>query len=210
MSAGMGLMFFLFAGLLFGWPSERARRLAALRAGRYSVAFAAVLGWVLSGLAIAAPPLAVAYGLMIYFPIGLLVWRWAGVIALFWLATAGALSPSFAYRPYAANDNHPRGGLHACFAAMSLKGYSWRLGLMVAALLPQFFDAEFAPEPQILFASGIFTALTLAAAAFYGLFPERAHEIMNALPERHKALKTGFASLHQHGQTRVHYGRKAA
>lgn len=210
MTAGMGLLYSLFASLLLVWPSERARRLVDFGPAHLGSATAALVGWTLSSLALIVVPLAAAFAVMTFYPDALVAWRWAGIGVMFWLATAGKLAPSVAYRPYAANDNQPVKGIFRVALDTALQGYSWRLGLIMASVLPQFLDSDRAPLPQILFAVLLFAGLTLLAAAFYGLFPKKAHAFLNVIPERRKAMKTGLNGYRQHGQTRISYRRKAA
>lgn len=210
MSAGMGILFSLFASLVLAWPSGRARRLTDFGTARTGTVVAALAGWVFSGLLLILPPLAAAYLLMRFYPEGLMIWRWVGLGALFWLATSGKLTPSVPFRPSAANDNSPVRGLYRTMRSMVIKGYSFRLALVVAAPLPQFFDEGRAAEPQILFAALLFSGLLLLAAAYYALFPHHANAFLNVIPERRKALKTGLNAYRQHGQTRISYRRKAA
>lgn len=210
MSAATAVMLSLFALLVTGWPGERARQLTAFSRGDLASASAALAGWVLSSLALVGLPLAAAFGFLSLSPGLLILWRWAGLAVLFWLATAGALAPSLAYRPLAANDNYPvRGALRVARIA-ALRGFDWKIALLVAAVLPQFIDADRGPVPQLVIAGAIFAAASLLAAAFFGLLPARAHAFLNLIPERRKALKSSMGALHQHGQTRISYRRKAA
>ena len=210
MTAATGLLYALFAGIVLAWPSDRARLLSDFSHGSLVSAAAALSGWVLSSLALAALPLLAAFGLMTLSPGLVMLWRWAGLATVFWLATAGQLAPSLAYRPLAANDNMAVTGVWRVVARSFVKGYSWQMAVLVAAIMPQFIESTAPAAPQILFAAAVFAALTLLSAAFYGLFPARSHAFLNLIPERRKALKTALTGQHQHGQTRISYRRKAA
>ena len=210
MSAGMGILYALFACLLLAWPTERARRLTDFGQGSLPAASAALIGWIVSGLAVLLPPLAAGFIGLTFAPEIVEIWRWIGIGALFWLTSSGKLVPSLAYRPYAANDNQPVKGNLRIIANLSARGYSWRMGLIMASLLPQFLDHTRPALQQILFAALIYLGITLLSAAFYGLFPRRAHALLNLLPERRKALKSGLNGYRQHGQTRISYRRIAA
>ena len=210
MTAATAVMFTLFAVLVVGWPGERARQLTSYSRGDLLSAAAALIGWILSTLALAGLPLAVAFGLLHVSPGMLVFWRWAGLAVLFWLATAGALAPSLAYHPLAANDNLPVRGTLKVVRETAIRSFDMKIALLVAAILPQFIDTERGPLPQIFIAGSIFAAGTLLAAAFFGLLPTRAHAFLNLIPERRKALKSSMGALHQHGQTRISYRRKAA
>lgn len=210
MSAGMGILYALFTCLLLAWPTERARRLTDFGQGSLPAASAALVGWILSGLAVLLPPLAVGFLGLTLAPELIDIWRWLGIGALFWLTSSGKLVPSLAYRPYAANDNQPVKGNIRIIANLSARGYSWRMALIMASLLPQFLDHGRPALSQILFAALIYLGITLLSAAFYGLFPRRAHAVLNLLPERRKALKSGLNGYRQHGQTRISYRRIAA
>jgi threonine/homoserine/homoserine lactone efflux protein len=206
----MGIVYALFASLLLAWPSERARRLTDFGQGGLSAAAAALAGWILSGMAVLLPPLAAAYLALHLAPDFVEVWSWIGIAALFWLASTGKLAPSLAFRPFAANDNAPVRGNLRILSNLAARGYSWRIALVMASLMPQFLDTERPAEPQILFALLIYMAVMLLSAAFYGLFPQRAHLLLNLIPERRKALKSGLNGYRQHGQTRISYRRIAA
>nr|WP_316655021.1 hypothetical protein [uncultured Gellertiella sp.] len=210
MTTGMGIFFALFACLVLAWPSDRARRLSDFGLGGPFAIAAALVGWVLSSLALMALPLLAAWLVMKLVPDGLFVWRWAGIAVLFWLATSGKLTPALAYRPMAANDNAAVKGFLRTILHMTVQGYNVRLALVVAALAPQFLDSDAAAEPQILFAGLLFSAFSLLSATYFGLFPLNAHRFLNVLPARRKALKTGMNAFHQHGQTRISYRRQAA
>lgn len=210
MTATTAVMLSLFAVLVLAWPGERARQLTAFSRGDVSSAAAALFGWVLSSLTLAALPLAAAFGLLTVSPGMVILWRWAGLAVLFWLATAGALAPSLAYRPLAANDNLPVRGALRVARETALRGFDAKVALMVAAVLPQFIDTDRGPLPQLLIAGAVFAGVTLLAAVFFALFPTRAHAFLNLIPERRKALKSSMGALHQHGQTRISYRRKAA
>ncbi|MBB4063534.1 hypothetical protein [Gellertiella hungarica] len=210
MTAATGLMLSLFALLVLGWPSERARQLTEFARTDLGTAAAALFGWIASSIALAALPLAAAFGIMNVSPGLIILWRWGGLAVLFWLATAGALAPSLAYRPMAANDNLPVRGALRIAVESAFRGYDWKTALLVAAVVPQFIDPDRAIMPQFLIAGAVFTGVTLLSAVFFGLFPARAHAFLNLLPARRKALKTSMGALHQHGQTRISYRRKAA
>lgn len=210
MTAATAVMLSLFALLVLAWPGERARQLTAFGRGDLVSATAAIAGWILSSLAIAALPLLTAFGLLNLSPGMVILWRWAGLAVLFWLATAGALSPSIAYRPLAANDNFPVKGAFRVIRETALRSFDGKVALLVAAVLPQFIDSDGGPLPQLLIAGAIFAGITLVSAAFFALLPARAHAFLNLIPERRKALKSSMGSLHQHGQTRISYRRKAA
>ncbi len=210
MTAATAVMLSLFALLVLAWPGERARQLTAFSRADLASAGAALFGWILSSLALAALPLAAAFGLLILSPGMVILWRWAGLAVLFWLATAGALAPSLAYRPLAANDNLPVRGVFRVVRETALRGFDAKIGLLVAAVLPQFIDTDRGPLPQLIIAAAIFAGISLLSAAFFALLPARAHAFLNLIPERRKALKSSMGALHQHGQTRISYRRKAA
>lgn len=210
MTATTAVMLSLFAILVLAWPGERARQLTAFSRGDFTSAASALFGWVVSSLIMAALPLGIAFGLLSHSPGIVILWRWAGLAVLFWLATAGALAPTLAYRPLAANDNLPVRGALKVVRETALRSFDVKVALMVAAILPQFIDTDRGPLPQLVIAGAIFTGVTLLAAAFFGLFPGRAHAFLNLIPERRKALKSSMGALHQHGQTRISYRRKAA
>lgn len=210
MTAATAVMLSLFALVVLAWPGERARQLTAFGRGDIASATAALAGWIVSSLAIAALPLIAAFGLLDASPGVVVLWRWAGLAILFWLATAGALAPSIAYRPLAANDNFPVRGAFRVIRETAIRSFDGKTALLVAAVLPQFIDADRGPLPQLVIAGAIFTGITLVAAAFFALLPARAHAFLNLIPERRKALKSSMGALHQHGQTRISYRRKAA
>lgn len=210
MAAGMGILYAAFACLLLAWPTERARRLADFGQGSLPAAAAALIGWVASGLAVLLPPLGAGFLGLSFAPELIEVWRWVGIAALFWLASSGKLVPSLAYRPYAANDNAPVRGSIRIIGNLAARGYSWRMALVMASLMPQFLDVRKEATAQIIFAALVYCGVMLLSAALYGLFPRRAHALLNLIPERRKALKSGLNGFRHHGQTRVSYRRIAA
>lgn len=210
MSAGLGLVYLLFACILLAWPTERARRLTDFGQASLTASAAAVLGWVVSGLCVLLPPLVLGFTVLTFLPEALEIWRWVGIAALFWLTSSGKLVPSLAYRPFAANDNASVKGGIRIVANLSLCGYSWRMASIMASLLPQFLSDGRPIDAQILFIALVYAGVLLFSAAFYGLFPRRAHTLLNLIPERRKALKSGLNAHRRHGQTRISYRRIAA
>lgn len=210
MSAGMGILYMLFACLLLAWPTERARRLTDFGHGSIAAAAAALVGWMVSGVCVLLPPLMLGLAALTSAPEALEIWRWAGIAALFWLTTSGKLVPSLSYRPVAANDNAPVKGNMRIVANLSARGYSWRMASIMASLLPQFLSGGRPIDAQILFIAFIYMGMLLLSAAFYGLFPRRAHALLNLIPKRRKALKSRLNAYRRHGQTRISYRRIAA